>query len=504
MNDFKVLDIGRVEDDISEFEGHLEVDGVVAKFLADQDGTIYGVDKGNGLVGSLLVGGYAPKIQEKISEAIISAIKEYNAQNKDKFFFRYKDCHYDEASEVLQTQCNMTLDGKQYSVVVSDSRLAVNNTTIKDDNGLSIYADEFGVVKGEGIGTAEGEKLMAMIKKITAAAERKAKEYQCEYLGAICAKLSKDFSHAGREDINTEVEHQDVKENGAVEVTGYVVLMHDGEETTLGFTADGNGKIESLCLAGVDLLDKAEFPDNPLSSGLMNALGASIADAIAEMNREAEKTMDVRISECEYDKDNNVMISKGELTKDGKQYAVEFVENGGVPSINVVGDDVEVGGRRGGSIEGYALNSPEGRDLTANLDAIFNAVADKADAYQRTEPDGRLARLNYIASEITGDDIEVVTVDKNTGDIGGLVGKVKVEDETLRFTADRDGSVTQLALHGEPLADPRAMNLSDDLVDLVYDAIEKSVDEYVRDEQIAKAFEKGEPDKGKDAQLFER
>ena len=43
MNDFKVLDIGRVEDDISELEGHLEVDGVVAKFLADQDGTIYGV-----------------------------------------------------------------------------------------------------------------------------------------------------------------------------------------------------------------------------------------------------------------------------------------------------------------------------------------------------------------------------------------------------------------------------------------------------------------------------
>ena len=78
-----------------------------------------------------------------------------------------------------------------------------------------------------------------------------------------------------------------------------------------------------------------------------------------------------------------------------------------------------------------------------------------------------------------------------------MIGKVRVDDETLHFTADRTGEVTQLALSGESLEDPRTMDLSDDIMDIVYDAVEESVGEYVRNEEIDKALgnDNSEPDK---------
>lgn len=65
---------------------------------------------------------------------------------------------------------------------------------------------------------------------------------------------------------------------------------------------------------------------------------------------------------------------------------------------------------------------------------------------------------------------------------------MRVDDETLRFTADRDGEVRQLALSGEPLQDPRDLAISDNLANLVYDVVEESVGEYVRNEEIDKAL----------------
>lgn len=65
---------------------------------------------------------------------------------------------------------------------------------------------------------------------------------------------------------------------------------------------------------------------------------------------------------------------------------------------------------------------------------------------------------------------------------------MRVDDETLRFTADRDGEVRQLALSGEHLQDPRNFGLTDYVANLVYDAIEESVGEFVRNEEIDKAL----------------
>ena len=174
---------------------------------------------------------------------------------------------------------------------------------------------------------------------------------------------------------------------------------------------------------------------------------------------------------------------------DGKQYDVAFKENGGIPAIEIArGDELEISGQRGGNIEVSFGDAAEGKAIVAALDSIFKEATEKADAYQHTEPDGRLAHLNYESAELDSEDIDVFDVHKNEGDVGDLIGKMRVDDETLRFTADRDGEVRQLALSGESLQDPRDLAVSDNLANLVYDAIEESVGEFVRNEEIDKAL----------------
>lgn len=82
---------------------------------------------------------------------------------------------------------------------------------------------------------------------------------------------------------------------------------------------------------------------------------------------------------------------------------------------------------------------------------------------------------------------------------------MRVDDETLRFTADRDGEVRQLALSGESLQDPRDLAVSDNLANLVYDAVEDSVTEYVRNEEIDKALgiDSTSPDKDRNCDELE-
>jgi hypothetical protein len=199
--------------------------------------------------------------------------------------------------------------------------------------------------------------------------------------------------------------------------------------------------------------------------------------------------IEVKFDKCEYDPEADILTTSGKMNFDGKQYDVAFKENGGIPAIEIArGDELEISGQRGGNIEVSFGDAAEGKAIVAALDSIFKEATEKADAYQHTEPDGRLAHLNYESAELDSEDIDVFDVHKNEGDVGDLIGKMRVDDETLRFTADRDGEVRQLALSGESLQDPRDLAISDNLANLVYDAVEDSVTEYVRNEEIDKAL----------------
>lgn len=221
-----------------------------------------------------------------------------------------------------------------------------------------------------------------------------------------------------------------------------------------------------------------------------------LADAVkmAEKIQQAEKVTDmnefsVKFDDCEYDAESDTMRTTGKASFGGKEYVVSFTEHDGrAPVINISNDNVEFGYANGETIDGWGLGTHEWQDLYHAADTIYRTIFEKADEFQRAESDGRIARLNYVAAVLDYDDINVFDVHKNEGNIGDLIGKVRIDDETLHFTADRDGNVMQLALSGEHLQDPRNFGFTDYVANLVYDAIEESVTEYVRNEEIANAL----------------
>lgn len=222
---------------------------------------------------------------------------------------------------------------------------------------------------------------------------------------------------------------------------------------------------------------------------MFQQLSDAMKVALRLRQQELVTDIEVKFEKCEYDPEADILTTSGKMNFGGKQYDVAFKENGGIPAIEITrGDELEISGQRGGSVEASFDDATEGKAIVAALDTIFKEAVEKADAYQHTEPDGRLAHLNYEAAELDSEDIDAFDVHKNEGDVGDLIGKMRVDDETLRFTADRDGEVRQLALSGESLQDPRDLAVSDNLANLVYDAIEESVGEFVRNEEIDKAL----------------
>lgn len=221
-----------------------------------------------------------------------------------------------------------------------------------------------------------------------------------------------------------------------------------------------------------------------------------LADAVkmAEKIQQAEKVTDmnefnVKFDDCEYDAESDTMRTTGKASFNGKEYSVSFTEHDGrAPVINICNDNVEMGYANGETIDGYGMGTHEWQDLYHAAEPIYREMFEKADEFQRAKSDGRIARLNYVAAVLDYDDINVFDVHKNEGDIGDFIGKMRIDDETLHFTADRDGNVMQLALSGEHLQDPRNFGLTDYVANLVHDAIEESVTEYVRNEEIANAL----------------
>ena len=70
-------------------------------------------------------------------------------------------------------------------------------------------------------------------------------------------------------------------------------------------------------------------------------------------------------------------------------------------------------------------------------------------------------------------------------------GKLRVESEMLRFTADRDDGevhLTQIALLGESMEDPRTFGFTDNMMAKVIAEVDRGINEFERQEAIDKAL----------------
>lgn len=132
-----------------------------------------------------------------------------------------------------------------------------------------------------------------------------------------------------------------------------------------------------------------------------------------------------------------------------------------------------------------------------NPEEVHQAIEQVTSEYQDNNHDARIARLNYAAPEIEDYGINAHNIERNEGDVGEFYGKLRIESEAFRFTADRDGGVTnitQIALVGEPMEDPHTFGLSDDLMERVTAEADRAIDDFERQEAIDKALGSTEHD----------
>lgn len=166
--------------------------------------------------------------------------------------------------------------------------------------------------------------------------------------------------------------------------------------------------------------------------------------------------------------------------------------------------NVEMGYANGATIDGYGLSTEEGKALYNAADTIYREMFEKADEYQREEPDAICARISYESKGIDKSDIEVVSIARNKGDIGELVGFVNINDDTLRFLADRDGNIMSLMPKGTPMQDVNTVPIADEVKCIICDAIHDGILEYNREAEIASnAIVKEAEERGWSVRKFE-
>lgn len=195
---------------------------------------------------------------------------------------------------------------------------------------------------------------------------------------------------------------------------------------------------------------------------------------------------EVKFEDCEYDAETDTMTTTGKASFNGKEYDVSFIEHDGrAPVINLSSDNVEMGYANGATIDGYGLSTEEGKALYNAADTIYREMFEKADEYQREDPDAICARISYESKGIEKSDIEVVSIGRNKGDIGEIVGFVSINDDTLRFLADRDGNIMSLMPKGTPMQDVNTVPIADEVKCIICDAIHDGILEYNREAEIA-------------------
>jgi hypothetical protein len=204
-------------------------------------------------------------------------------------------------------------------------------------------------------------------------------------------------------------------------------------------------------------------------------------------------------NETRYDKDGDSLVTTGKMNFNGEPSTFEFEEKDGRYCLSVQSKDFEIFGHNKNfpSVSGEGLSHPAVQQFLKNPDEIHNAIEAVVEEFQQNNHDARIAILNYAEPEIGDYDIDATDIKRNQGDIGEFYGKLRVESEMLRFTADRDDGevhLTQIALLGEPMEDPRTFGFTDNMMAKVVEEVDRGIDEFERQEAIDKALSSTEHD----------
>lgn len=194
-----------------------------------------------------------------------------------------------------------------------------------------------------------------------------------------------------------------------------------------------------------------------------------------------------------YDKDGDSLVTTGKMNFNGEPSTFEFEEKDGRYCLSVQSKDFEIFGynKNFPSVSGEGLSHPAVQQFLKNPDEIHNAIEAVVEEFQQNNHDARIAILNYAEPEIGDYDIDATDIKRNQGDIGEFYGKLRVESEMLRFTADRDDGevhLTQIALLGEPMEDPRTFGFTDNMMAKVVEEVDRGINEFERQEEIDKAL----------------
>lgn len=204
-------------------------------------------------------------------------------------------------------------------------------------------------------------------------------------------------------------------------------------------------------------------------------------------------------NETRYDKDGDSLVTTGKMNFNGEPSTFEFEEKDGRYCLSVQSKDFEIFGHNKNfpSVSGEGLSHPAVQQFLKNPDEIHNAIEAVVEEFQQNNHDARIAILNYAEPEIGDYDIDATDIKRNQGDIGEFYGKLRVESEMLRFTADRDDGevhLTQIALLGEPMEDPRTFGFTDNMMAKVVEEVDRGIDEFERQEAIDKVLSSTEHD----------
>lgn len=404
----------------------------------------------------------------------------------------FESCEYNVDNSTLTTKGTLEYGGQQFIAELVQHQ--------DETPTVHVQNEDIEFTCHDGV-TAEAHNYNGMdydADAIFKAMSEKANSYQHTTRNGVLGRMAFENKDINEFDIESVDIEPNLEELGKGDLVGRIRVGN----TTMKYFADKDATVKSIAPDGYMQMPFESVPgsDN-MKTAIADAIYGEVNQYVFQHGQDISQPaiIEVKFDKCEYDRDTDILTTSGKMEFDGKQYEVAFKEDGGTPTIEITRDEeFRISTRHGdGYVEANIDDAAEGKAVIAALDTIFKEAAEKSDAYQRTEPDGRLAHLNYVASELNSEDITVYDVHKNEGNIGDLIGKMRVDDDTLCFTATRTGEVTQLALSGEALEDPRSMDLPDGLVDLVYDAVEESVGEYVRNEEIDKALgnDNSEPDK---------
>ena len=195
-------------------------------------------------------------------------------------------------------------------------------------------------------------------------------------------------------------------------------------------------------------------------------------------------------NEAHYDVERDALVTSGKLDFYGEPAEFEYMEQDGRFSLSVRAKDFEIDDhvKDFPSVSGYGLSNHAAQEFLKNPDVLHDAVHQMVDDFCENSHDARIARLNYAAPEIDAGSVGAHDLKRNEGDIGDYYGQLHIEAEPLRFTADRDGSIRQIAFYGEPLQDAKTFGFGDKLMEMVENEVRDVIAVRIRQEERGDAL----------------